>query len=526
MKKCQAEYIEKLINDTADGEICKFPKGEYYVERYIYLHNRTNLTIDGSGSTIVGHFNNGNSEIETTDIFHIFNCSDIKLLNFTVTTDCPVNMTGIIKEINLGEEYYIVKVLPKYNVTGKEIFLAQNACDDEKCFVDLDYYCPHPDKNKITLLANEILLASSFSSCPNEYLGNWEYKVYLPKHSLESISVGQKVCIRQSSYGSTVILIKNTKNTTISNFTIHSCGGMGIIVLPRSENLHLNNFNMYSDDPDQLMSGNCDGIHITGLMGQLVMENCFFDGLGDDALNIHSIAATVTAIDGSSNLLKCNYCKKTNDGILSPDWCDTGDVINILDKNTCKKKGSFKVIDFSVDRLKYEDLVGVISQGDILQNISFAALVIIKNCTIKRTRARACVLQTEKIAIFDCFFYGMSSAAIKVAPDVVRWYEVGPIKELSIQKNAFVKCAFAPQRADEPVICLQDNHGRPHIGVEDIHESVKILGNKFINKSGRCIFLTSTNKVEISGNCFINCSDLNNYKTIDCTNCKNVEIVR
>lgn len=150
-------------------------------------------------------------------------------------------------------------------------------------------------------------------------------------------------------------------------------------------------------------------------------------------------AATVTAVDAENGIIRCNYCKKRPDGILSPDWCSKGDIITVLDPETCNKKGEFKVISFEKDKLCYENLTGELKVGFILQNTAFAAAVDIKNCNIRNTRARAFVLQTENIEISDCEFYGMSLPAIQAAPDVKRWYEVGPVKNMSIHNNGIYK---------------------------------------------------------------------------------------
>ena len=296
---------------------------------------------------------------------------------------------------------------------------------------------------------------------------------------------------------------------------------MGIIVLPRSENLYLENYNLVlPKNSKRKMSGNCDGIHITGLKGKLTMKNCNFDGLGDDALNIHSTAATVTAVDFKSGIIKCNYCKKRPDGILSPDWCERGDVITLLDPDTCNKKGEFKVKSFERDKLFYEALTGELKTGFILQNTAFAASVDIKNCNIRNTRARAFVFQTENIEISDCKFYGMSLPAIQAAPDVRRWYEVGPIKNMSIHNNTFAKCGFVND--DCPVITVQDNHDERAAGASGVHKNIEITKNVFNGKSGRCIFITSTDGVKINGNNFQNCKINNSF--IDCPKCSDTEI--
>lgn len=191
-----------------------------------------------------------------------------------------------------------------------------------------------------------------------------------------------------------------------------------------------------------------------------------------------------------------------------------------MDPETCNKKGEFKVKSFDRDRLCYENLTGELKEGFILQNTAFAAAVDIKNCNIRNTRARAFVLQTENIEISDCNFYGMSLPAIQAAPDVKRWYEVGPVKNMSIHNNTFTKCGFVND--DCPVITVQDNHDKIMARVPGVHKNIEITENVFKGKLGRCIFVTSTDGVKINSNKFKNCKSNDNF--IDCPMCNDTEI--
>ena len=520
--RCFAEYIEGKITETPDGGVCSLPKGEYYIERHINIENRKDITVDGNGSVIVSHYNNGNSEKPTSDVFHIFGSARVKLCNFVFDTDTPVNITGTVESIDTENNSYILCVSSCFKVTGKEIFMMQNGCDGDGSFdKSPDYYCADPDKSKIGLLAGEIVLYGVYTGCKYDYLGNNRYNVFMPGQVMPKLKIGQTICVRHSSYGPVSILIKNSDDTAIENVTIHSAGGMGIIVLPRSENLYLENYNVVlPENSKRMMSGNCDGIHITGLCGKLTMKNCSFSGLGDDALNIHSTAATVTAVDKDNGVIKCNYCKKSPDGLLPPDWCRKGDKITVLNPETCNKTGEFTVKSFEHDRLSFEFLKGEIESGSVLQNTAFAAAVEIKNCNVRNTRARAFVLQTENIEIANCHFYGMSSPAIQAAPDVRRWYEVGPVKNMKIHNNVFEKCGFVND--DIPVITVQDNHDKRGVGTPNVHENIEIAENVFKNKSGRCIFATSTSKIKIIGNDFSDCKIGDDF--IECLACDGTDI--
>lgn len=520
--KCFADYIEEKIKETPNGGVCSLPYGEYYIERHINIENRKNITVDGNGSVIVSHYNNGSSQKPTSDVFHIFGCKGVRLCNFVFETDTPVNITGTVESIETDNNSYILSVLPDFKVTGREIFMMQNGCDGDGSFDKRpEYYCADPDKNKIGLLAGEIVLYGIYTGCKYDYLGNNRYNVSMPEPTVKKLRIGQTICVRHSSYGPVSILIKNSDDTAIENVTIYSAGGMGIIVLPRSENLYLENYNVVlPENSKQMMSGNCDGIHIAGLCGKLTMKNCNFSGLGDDALNIHSTAATVTAVNTENGVIKCNYCKKSPNGILSPDWCKKGDIITVLNPETCNKTGEFRVKSFEHDRLTFEALKGEIKNGFVLQNTAFAAAVEIKGCNVRNTRARAFVLQTENIEISDCNFYGMSLPAIQAAPDIRRWYEVGPVKNMKIHNNTFEKCGFVND--DIPVITVQDNHDKRAVGAPDVHENIEITENVFKSKSGRCIFVTSTNGVKISGNTFTDCKIGDSF--IECPACGGTEI--
>ena len=520
--KCSAEYIEEKIKATPDGGVCSLASGEYYIERCISIAERRNITLDGNGSVIISRYNNGSSELPTCDTFHIMGCKGLKLCNFVFETDTPVNMTGVVESINPANNSYILSVLPEFKTTGKEIFMMQNSCDREGSFDKKpEYYCNDLDKSKVSVLAGEILLSSIYTGCKYEYLGNNRFNVFMPENAVRCLNIGQSICVRHSAYGPVSVLIKNSDDTSLENITVHSAGGMGIVVLPRSENLYLDGFNVVlPENTGRLMSCNCNGIHIKGLSGRLTMKNCDFSGLGDDALNIHSTAATVASVDKENSTLICNYRKKRPDGLLPSDWCRSGDVITVLDSETCKKIGEFRVKSFKKDLLCFENLSGELKCGSILQNTAFSAAVEIKNCRVRNTRARAFVLQTENIEISGCDFYGMSLPAIQAAPDVRRWYEVGLVKNMKIHGNTFEKCGFI--NGNCPVITVQDNHDRLASGAPEVHENIEITNNVFKGSVGRCIFLTSVNGVKIGGNTFTDCNSGEHF--IEYPVCDNVEI--
>lgn len=276
---------------------------------------------------------------------------------------------------------------------------------------------------------------------------------------------------------------------------------MGIVVLPRSEDLVLERFRIETEPGSPApMAANCDGVHIAGLCGKLVMRDCVFSGLGDDALNIHSTAATVAACDAEKERLLCRYTKRNPDGRLPLTWCRSGDRVAVLDTETARTKGHITVRDFDGDHLLYADADCEILAGDRLQNTAFAAAVTVEGCEIRNTRARALLLQTEQIAVRNCRFFGLTLPALLAAPDLKKWHEVGPVRDMTICRNTFVKCGFSGTAGEIPVIAVQACHDTADTGDAHVHRNICVRDNVFAGKSGRVVRIAATDGVVMEGN--------------------------
>jgi len=502
MKKCQADYIESLISATPDGGVCQLEQKEYYIERRIVVRGKHNVTLDGCGATVICRYLNGADHKNSSDGFIIDECQGLVMKNLVLDTDVAPTITAYVEkaDIELGE--LTIKVDDEFTVNGKETLMALISTNDRGEF---DYrmhrYVLHPDPKIITLIQGEILCANSFAGADCDYLGNNRLLVRLPRGDLRLLKIGDKICIRHSMYGPAAIAIRNSDDTVLENITMHATAGMGVMVLYRCNNLIIDGLKMtVRDRSSALMSCNCDGVHITGLTGRFEMRNCYFDGLGDDALNIHSLAGTASAIDFNSKTIKCNYCKKTPDGILPSAWCRKGDLIRAFDPETISYKGSFTVESFENGLLTYSSLEGELRAGYTLQNVEFSPSCLVENCTVKRTRARGLLFQTDDIEVRNCTFDGMSSSAIRVAPDLGFWYEVGPTDGLYIHDNRFIENGITDHPA--PVISIQPTHRADVDGVWGLHKNVRIENNVFERLRAAAIDLRSTDKVVIRDNVF------------------------
>ena len=516
-RTCLANELENLINSTPDGGVCVLEAKEYYLTRQVVINNKKGITVDGSKATIVTKYVNNDDYSKSTNAFLIKHCDNVTLTDFVMETDVPTNLTATVEAIDFEENTVIFAVDKNFEVHGDEVLMAFNSFDSES---SPDYrmqsYFRHPDPNIVTLILGEILLANTYASAKYDYFGDNRFKVYFPKVN-PKLTVGDRVCIRHTMYGPSAITLSDSNDTLLKNITMHSVPGMGIVVLPRCKNLTIDGFKIIAKEgSNTLMPGNCDGIHLTGLCGKLVMKNCAFDGMGDDALNVHSTAGTITGLI-DERTIKCGYCKKGPDGTLPERWCEPEDVIKVFDPVSMAHTGTLKAISFKDGILEFELISGTYKQGDTMQNTTYAPALEIDNCVVKNTRARGFVVQTENVEIKNCYFFGMSSNAIKVAPCFSYWYEVGPTNNFYFHDNVIEKCAFVTPGT--PIIGILTNHKVSDNTISHLHKNVRIENNIIKRAHSNCITVMATDGVKVSGNRFENRQekDIDPISLVNCT---------
>ena len=519
---CSADQLEEWIASTPNGGVCRIPQGEYYLTRRVEIRNRRDLTIDGNGSRIVTKYQNNADYSHSSDGFLIEDSDGVTLENFVVETDVAPNIRGVVEEVDLDGETLVVKVDDEFPMKGDEVLMSTESLDDEYDYPthDVHYFARHPDPSIITVMQGEIYLAVTYGSAPYEYLGNNRFRMYFPKGKgkMKGARVGMPINIRHTMYGPGVFVLRNSNRTVLRDITIHATAGMGIIVLPRCEDLTVERVRFVPKEGSRIpLACNCDGIHATGLGGKLILSDCVFDGMGDDPLNVHATAGTVTGIL-DDHTVKCNYCKKRPDGILPAKWCAEGDLIRFYDPTTMQKTAEARAIRFADGILEYALLEGKISLGNVMQNMFFAPSVLIDRCVGRRSLARFFVVQTENVTIQNCTMFGTRLNAIKAAPDFAFWYEVGPVCNLTIQNNRFERCGGYH---GEGAIELQTNHSDHLLDVEGLHRNIRIEGNEFIDcKGDHVIFLCSCDNVTLKDNRIVGCAcdEENAITQIHCTN--------
>lgn len=128
---------------------------------------------------------------------------------------------------------------------------------------------------------------------------------------------------------------------------------------------------------------------------------------------------------------------------------------------------------------------------DCVENMSCTPEVEIRNCHFTRTSTRGTLMTTpRKVVIAGNTYYKTGMSAILIEGDAEGWYESGPVKDVLIENNTFIDCAYngGPENA---VIALHPSNtvvdaNRP------VHRNVRIIGNRFQLAGNPVLYAKST----------------------------------
>lgn len=488
--ECCADALEGVFEVIPDGCELVLTKGRWFVGRRLMLTNKKNFVLSGENATIVAHFDNV-EVANATGALGVESCENITVKRLKFDYDIPISMTARVINIDRESGVFDIKVADSYKCVGNESFEAFNSVDEEHT----------PDYKLVT-----------YADCIKSYLGDNVYRINAreSKIAIASLEEGALINIRHVKYGPALISFKNVLGCTLEDLTVYSSAGLTYVIHPRCSNFEFIRCDLrLPENTDRIFAANADGIHVIGLTGKLYLKDCYFENLGDDALNMHSRAGTVYEVDAENHVFKCAY-GRVNTRIpseLGSNWAKPNDILNIYEQESFDHVASVKVISFEDPYIKYEPIFGEFQSGNIVGNTAYYAETHVDGCVVRNTRARAFLFQTENILVENCHIYGMSGCAMILSPDIRKWHEVGPCKNVVIRNNCFEKCGYSGLPSNIGAIAVKCCHDA---GLTDspagVHENFAIDNNIFRNLGGSGIFALAVKGLKIYENLFENCS--------------------
>ena len=317
-----------------------------------------------------------------------------------------------------------------------------------------------------------------------------------------------------------IFLFNDSKDTVIENVNIYNGSAMGVIGQV-SENITLNRVRiMREEGASDIISTLADATHFVNCSGRIVMKDCVFENMLDDATNIHGIFTGVSEILSDSEVIvTLGHEQQFGVNIYKP-----GDRVSILKSCTNVVKGSIIVVSSELIgenriRLQISGDTEKLSEGDHLENDFRMPEIYISGCRTGNNRPRGFIVaSSKKTVIENCVFYN-SDAGVATYGDVCYWFESGRVSDVTIRNNLFLECNY---QCGEACIVV-----KPEVECEGdgcFHKNYKVYGNRVVTNSGTILSAYGVDGVLVENNTLQWGKTYPNHKApvVLAENCKNV----
>ena len=288
--------------------------------------------------------------------------------------------------------------------------------------------------------------------------------------------------------------LEECDGVTLSDVIVYACYGMAYIA-QMSKNLTLSDFHTKRAE-GRFLSANADATHFVNCSGEILVENCSFEGQLDDALNIHGMYTRVIDVKGKEILLRQMHVEATGIRIFHK-----GDRIRALPTDTLipYEEHTVEEVEYINDRicrLTLSEPSEQISVGDDIENISASANLTFRKNVVQNNRARGMLIANIGSSLIeDCYFH-TSGSSVKLECDGEYWFESGGVGELTIRGCTFDRCLHG--KWGKAVIEAQKRKAIKEGSY--FHRRVVIEDNEFIMYSDGVAQINNTEEFTFRGN--------------------------
>lgn len=418
------------------------------------LENLENVTIDLGGATLMFH-----GRIAPFVLSH---CRNIMLKNFVINYDRPFYSQG--KMLEVTKDKIMLRwddEFPVEMVDGRPCVVAPHW----KQFLDhrhmlwqpFDEKTASPAENAGCIMAvfnkksdeeNPALPIQHFFPTVRED-GVWELNGPVP----ETWKAGMILVATHEIRNKNSILAEYSSDVTVENVRLLCGAAMGFVGM-FSRDITLRRFDMFLDARSKgLVTINADSIHCFHCTGKVLVEDCIFENMLDDAINIHGNYNQVAAVDGDTLDIEVIAA-----GLDNIRWYTPGDKI-VLHKGRCvESRGEYTIREVEYPRsrqikVKLDRPAEDVAAGDIVESMAMPEITV-RRCISGKNRPRGFLLSSgAKTLIEDCVFSNCS-CAIHFTGDTTYWYESGPVHDVTIRHCHFLNCGYCD--SDHSILATPD----------------------------------------------------------------------
>lgn len=453
----------------------------------IPLQNAQNLTIKGNGSTFVFH--------GLMLPFLIMDSSNITLSDIRIAVDSPLAREGRVLSTTADSITLQFPTKPDWSVENGKLYFHGKG------------WKTRPN-HALGFSPNGAMLAHGLAGdIP------WLYPAEQVSKNAVRFSTGDKLKKYHLNEGDTLVLrsywrphpamvLYRAQDTILNNVIFHDSLGMALIA-QRSENIHINGGGCVRA-PGRMHTAGADATHFSNCKGLILVENALYEGMMDDAINVHATCPAITEIISPTQIVATfMHGQAYGFEIAAPGENLTFIHGKTLENTaiTCKVQ-SVEAIDPKRIKITLETpLPAGIGLGDAVENADWHPQVIFRNNTVRHNRARGALFTTPKPVLVEGNHFDHSSgSAILLAGDAQGWYESGRCQDVCIRNNIFEHNLTALYQFTNAIISICPEVKEPDNQRVQYHDNVRIENNTFITHRVPLLYAISASRVNFRNN--------------------------
>ena len=459
-------------HQSGDSIVIRFQKGTYHFheqgaavrEYYISNHDQTNpkkvgialeninrMELDGGGAQFIFH-----GRMLPLSLLHSENCT---LKNFSIDFANPH-----IAQVEIVEND------PQRGVTFRPAPWVQWRISKDSVFEALGegWTVRHGWGIAFEKETKRIAYNTGDRGCPTK--GAYRTKgglVHAPAWKDAKLKPGMVFVMRGTGRPTPGIFLSENVNTRLENIRVHYAEGMGLLA-QLCENVTLDSFNvcLKGEEDPRYFTTQADATHFSGCKGTIVSQNGLYEGMMDDAINVHGTYLKVVRRIDDRTLIG-RYMHGQSWGFR---WGIPGDEVQFVKASTMETVGETNRI-VSIQpcdtgrtegarefRIVFEQTVGPLvheEEGFGMENLTRTPQVVFAGNTVRNNRARGALFSTPKrVLVENNLFDHTSGTAILLCGDCNGWYESGACRDVQIRGNRFVNALTSLYQFTNAVISI------------------------------------------------------------------------
>ena len=514
LKTIKAETEGKtVVLNFEKGVYHFYPKGaaerEYYISNHDQDNPKTvgfaiedfeNLTVEGNGAEFVFH-----GVMLPVSMLRSANCT---LNNFSIDFADPTIIQVKIVKVDEKGTVFEPASWNKCRINKKQEF---EGYGEGWNFTPVWGIAFEEQTKRVVYTTSDIgfPLKEVTQVAPNQYLS--------PKWIDKRLVPGTVVAMRSFNRPTPGIFLSHNKNTVINNVKVHYAFGMGLLA-QLCDNISLDGFGvcLKGENDPRYFTTQADATHFSGCKGKISSVNGLYEGMMDDAINVHgTYLKVIKKVDDQTYIGR--YMHGQAYGF---DWGYAGDSVQFIKSKTMEEMDDHYAIKSIVPhdketvlgakefKITFDRAVkGIDLEGNTygMENLTWTPEVYFAGNTIRNNRARGTLFSTPKKTIVENnLFDHTSGTAILLCGDCNGWYETGSCHDVVIRNNKFVNALTSMFQFTNAVISIYPEIPNLEGQVKYFHGgkkgAIRIENNEFDMFDAPVLYAKSVNGLVFKNN--------------------------